>query len=259
MAHVFVTGSSDGLGMMAAKLMIAAGHRVVLHARNEKRAADARKAVPEAESVQIGDFASIAQTRALAEAVNRVGTFDAVIHNAAVGYQEPHKETEDALPHVFQVNTLGPYILTALMNRPARLVYLSSGMHRGADGSLDDLTWKKRRWNGSNAYAESKLHDTTLAFAVARLWRDVYSNAVDPGWVATKMGGRGAPGDLAAAPKTQVWLATSDEPAARVTGQYFYHMASRSADPAASDHDAQDRLLDECKRLSGVTFPASRA
>jgi NAD(P)-dependent dehydrogenase (short-subunit alcohol dehydrogenase family) len=242
---------------MAAQLMVAAGHRVVLHARNEKRAADARKGVPGAESVEVGDFASIAQTRALAEALNRIRTFDAVIHNAAVGYQEPRKETEDGLPHVFQVNTLGPYILTALMNRPARLVYLSSGMHRGAAGSLDDLTWKKRRWNGSNAYAESKLHDAMLAFAVARLWRGVYSNAVDPGWVATKMGGRGAPGDLAAAPRTQVWLATSDDPKALVTGKYFYHMEPRPADPAASDPDAQDRLLEECKRFTGVTFPAS--
>jgi NAD(P)-dependent dehydrogenase (short-subunit alcohol dehydrogenase family) len=256
MAFIFVSGSADGLGKMAAQLLVAAGHRVVLHARSEKRAADARQAVPGAETVAIGDFSSLAQLRALAESLNRLGTFDAVIHNAAIGYQERRREeTEDGLPRVFAINTLGPYVLTALMNSPRRLVYLSSGMHRGADASLRDLLWTTRGWNGSDAYAESKLHDTLLAFAVARRWRDVLSNAVDPGWVATKMGGRSAPGDLDAAPRTQVWLATSDDPEALVSGQYFYHMKQRPADAATSDTATQDRLLAECARLSGVPFP----
>jgi NAD(P)-dependent dehydrogenase (short-subunit alcohol dehydrogenase family) len=255
MGCIFITGSADGLGKMAAQLLVGAGHQVVLHARNEKRAADARAAVPGAETVVIGDLSSIAATRDVAEQANRLGIFDAVIYNAAVGYQERRAETTvDGLPHVFAINSLAPYILTALIDKPKRLVYLSSGMHLGASPNLDDLTWKRRRWNGSSAYAESKLHDTILAFAMARKWPDVPANAVDPGWVPTKMGGPGAPDDLDEAPKTQVWLATSADPAAKVTGRYFRHMRQQRPNPAAGDVSVQDQFLSECARLSGVHF-----
>ncbi len=256
MARVFVTGSADGLGQMAARLMVDAGHRVVLHARSSERASEALAAVPGAETAVVGDLSSIRATRDIADQVNRLGAFDAVIHNAGIGYRERHRmETVDGLPHVLAVNTIAPYILTALIDKPKRLVYLSSGMHRGGDSSLRDLVWKERPWNGSSAYADTKLHDAIVAFAVARKWPDVLSNAVEPGWVPTKMGGPGAPDDLEAAPITQAWLATSDDPAARVTGQYFYHMKRRAADPAASDPAIQDRLLTQCARLSGVPFP----
>ena len=256
MARVLVTGSADGLGQMAARLMVADGHRVVLHARNGERAQEALAAVPGAETAVVGDLSSMQETRDIADQVNGLGPFDAIIHNAAVGYRERRIETVDGLPHVFAINTLAPYILTALIKKPKRLVYLSSGMHRGGDSSLRDLLWKERPWNGSGAYADTKLHDVILAFAVARKWPDVLSNAVEPGWVATKMGGPGAPDDLDAAPRTQVWLATSDEPAAKVSGQYFYHMKRRAADPAAANPAIQDRLLTQCAEFSNVPFPA---
>src|ERR1700734_783898 len=171
MARVFITGSSDGLGQMAAQLLIEQGHGVVLHARSEQRGEEALAAVPEAESVVIGDLTSIAQTRNLAEQVNRLGSFDAVIHNAGVGYREPQRiATEDGLPHVFAVNTLAPYILTALIRKPKRLVYRSSGLHRNGDASLKDLAWEQRPWQGQQAYSDTKLRDVLLAFAVARRW-----------------------------------------------------------------------------------------
>lgn len=189
MARVFITGSSDGLGRMAAQLLIEQGHRLVLHARNPQRGKEALAAAPGAESVVIGDLSSISQTRGVADQVNALGHFDAVIHNAGVGYREPRRvETEDGLPHVFAVNTLAPYILTALIHKPKRLVYLSSGLHRNGDASLKDLVWKERPWQGQQAYSDTKLHDVLLAFAVARLWPDVFSNALEPGWVATRMG-----------------------------------------------------------------------
>jgi NAD(P)-dependent dehydrogenase (short-subunit alcohol dehydrogenase family) len=241
---------------MAAELMVDAGHQVALHARNEQRAADARKAIPGAEAVVIGDLASIEATREVANQVNKLGAFDAVIHNAAVGYRERRRDaTVDGLPHVFAINSLAPYILTALIQKPKRLVYVSSGMHHGTDPTLDDLTWTQRAWNGSRAYAESKLHNVILAFAVARKWPDVLSNALEPGWVATKMGGPGAPDDLDEAPKTQVWLATSEDRAAKVTGGYFYHLKPRRANPVASEKSVQEGFLSECARLSGVPFP----
>src|SRR6202167_684681 len=233
MARVFITGSSDGLGQMAAQLLIEQGHSVVLQARSEQRGNDALAAVPGAESVVIGDLTSIAQTRHVAEQVNGLGSFDTVIHNAGVGYREPRRiATVDGLPHVFAVNTLAPYILTALIQQPKRLVYLSSGLHQSGDASLKDLVWERRPWQGQQAYSDTKLHDVLLAFAIARHWPSVLSNALEPGWVATKMGGRGAPDDMDAGHRTQVWLAVSDDPAATVTEEYFYHMRTRKPNPS---------------------------
>ncbi len=258
MARVFITGSSDGLGRMAGQLLIEQGHSVVLHARNEQRGRDALSAVPGAEKVVIGDLTSIAQTRKVAEQVNALGSFDAVIHNAGIGYRESRRiATEDGLPQVFAVNTLAPYILTALIQKPKRLVYLSSGLHQSGDASLKDLAWEHRPWQGQQAYSDSKLHDVLLAFAVARRWPDVLSNALEPGWVATKMGGRGATDDLDAGHRTQVWLAVSDDPAATVTGEYFYHMRTRKPNPASRDVNRQNQLLEACKRFSGVELPTS--
>ena len=175
MARILVTGSADGLGQLAASELIDQGHDVVLHARNQARAADAIAALPKAAGVLIGDLASIAETRELARQANESGRFDVVIHNAAVGYQEPRIETVDGLEHVFAVNALAPYLLTALIDRPDRLIYLSSGMHEGGDVVLDDLQWTRRRWRGAQAYSDSKLYDVILAFAVARLWPEVRS------------------------------------------------------------------------------------
>jgi NAD(P)-dependent dehydrogenase (short-subunit alcohol dehydrogenase family) len=258
MARVFITGSSDGLGQMAAQLLIEQGHSVVLQARSEQRGNDALAAVPGAESVVIGDLTSIAQTRHVAEQVNRLGSFDAVIHNAGVGYREPRRiATEDGLPHVFAVNTLAPYILTALIEKPKRLVYLSSGLHQSGDASLKDLAWEDRPWRGQQAYSDTKLHDVLLAFAIACHWPGVLSNALEPGWVPTKMGGPDAPDDMDAAHRTQVWLAVSQDPAAMVTGKYFFHMRQRTPNPAAHDAGRQDALLDACRRFSGIEMPAN--
>jgi NAD(P)-dependent dehydrogenase (short-subunit alcohol dehydrogenase family) len=242
---------------MAGQLLLEQGHHVVLHARNQDRAESTRETAPLVEAVVIGDLSSIAGTRSVAELLNRLGHFDAVIHNAAVGYREARRiETQDGLPHVFAVNTLAPYILSCLIPRPARLVYLSSGMHRSTSANLNDVTWESRPWQGAQAYAESKLHDVLLAFAIARRWPGVLSNAVEPGWVPTRMGGPGAPDDLDQAHLTQAWLAVSDDVAARVSGSYFYHLRPRTPNPEAYSSDLQDQLIEACQRLSGIALPA---
>jgi NAD(P)-dependent dehydrogenase (short-subunit alcohol dehydrogenase family) len=163
----------------------------------------------------------------------------------------------DGLCHVFAVNVLAPYVLTALMAPPGRLVYLSSGMHRAGDPDLSDLQWERRQWAGSQAYSDSKLFDVVLAFAVARRWPAVLSNALEPGWVPTKMGGPGAPDDLAKAPVTQAWLAVSDEREAAVSGEYFYHQRPRQAHPAAHSQSVQEGLLTACAQLSDVDLPSA--
>ena len=258
MARVLITGSTDGLGLMAAQLLLDEGHDVTFHARSAARAADLRRDEPRATSVLVGDLASVAETRDVAGQANALGRFDAVIHNAGVGYRQPRRiGTPDGLAHVFAINVLAPYLLTALMKAPARLVYLSSGMSGGGDPSLDDPQWTSRRWNGAQAYSDSKLYDTVLALAVARHWPGVLSNAVEPGWVATRMGGVGAPDDLAQGPVTQAWLAVSDDPAATVSGGYFYHQRPREPNPAARDTGLQDALLDYCASLTGTPLPAA--
>lgn len=257
MARIFITGSSEGLGLMAGQLLTQQGHRVVLHTRNSKRAQDARRALPDAEAVVEGDVTTIAGARTVADQVNDLGQFDAVIHNVALGYRESRRvETEDGLPEVFAVNVMAPYVMTALIRRPKRLVYLSSGMQYSAHAQLDDLIWKRRRWNGSEAYAESKLYDAMLAFAVARRWPDVRSNALEPGWVATRMGGPSAPDDIDEAHRTQAWLAASDDPTAQVSGEYFFHMRRRAPNSQARDTGLQDRFIARCQELSGIALPA---
>ena len=253
MSRILITGSADGLGLMAARLLIDEGHDVVLHARSDRRADDALAAAPGAAAALVGDLASIDETRKLAEQATAAGPFDAVIHNAAIGYRERARvSTVDGLAHVFAVNVLAPYLLTALVPAPPRLVFLSSTMHRSGDPDLDDLQWERKRWNGAQAYADSKLYDTVLAFAVARRWPSVRSNAVDPGWVATKMGGRAAPDDLALGPVTQAWLATSDDPAATGTGGLYHHQRRATPNPVAEDPGMQEGLLAACAALTGV-------
>ena len=256
MAQIFITGSSDGLGLMEARLLVSQGHQVVLHGRNRDRADEALSKVPGAMTALVGDLARIAETRSLADQANELGPFETVIHNAGVYHDPRGNRTVEGLPEVFAVNSLAPYILTCLIRRPKRLVYTSSGLHRSGDASLRDLTWSGRRWSESGAYADSKLHNVILAFAVARKWPDMLSNAVDPGWVATKMGGRGAPVSIEEGARTQVWLAVSKEKEALVSGRYFSHLRQRSCHPAAADPAVQDKYLSECARLSGVVFPA---
>ena len=240
---------------MTGQLLAEQGHRVVLHARSRERAEEARRALPSAEAVLVGDVSTVAGMRDLAAQANACGRFDAVVHNVGIGYREPHRvETDDGLSQLWAVNVLAPYVLTALMTRPDRLVYLGSGMHLGGDPSLDDLQWQRRRWNGAQAYSDTKLHDVLLGFAVARRWPDVLANVVSPGWVATRMGGRGATDDLDQGHRTQAWLAAGDDEGARTTGGFFYHQAPAKVHPAAGDPTLQHRLLSECERVSGLAL-----
>lgn len=253
MARIFISGSADGLGFMAGEWLAARGHAVTFHARNDKRAGDLKRKLEGDSDVVVGDVSTIAAMRAVAAQVNRIGRHDAVIHNVAIGYQEPGRaETEDGLSRLFAVNTLAPYLLTALIQKPGRLIYLSSGLHRSGDPDTSDLQWTKRRWNGMQAYSDSKLRDCWIAFAMARRWPDVFSNALEPGWVATKMGGPGAPDDLAKGAQTQGWLAVSNDPAAKVSGEYFFHQRKKAVSANARREDLQNALMDYCKNLTGI-------
>ncbi len=254
MSRIFITGSTDGLGRAAASVLMSEGHDVVLHARTPERAAALSDLAPDAAGVVVGDLASAAQTRELADQVNGIGRMDAVIHNAGV-FLEPYRSaTAEGHAKTLAVNTLAPYLLTALIDRPDRLVYLSSGLHHAGAGSLRDIDWTGRQWNAAQAYAESKLQVTALALTVARAWPGVLSNAVDPGWVPTRMGGPAATDDLELGYLTQTWLAVSNDAAATVSGGYWYHRQQQAPAPQARDLAFQDQLLDRLAALTGVAL-----
>nr|WP_246569393.1 daunorubicin C-13 ketoreductase [Rhizobium bangladeshense] len=199
----------------------------------------------------IGDLASAVETRSIADQFNAIGRMDAVIHNAGIYLERSRGETPEGHAKTLAVNTLAPYLLTAWITRPHRLIYLTSGMHRSGSSALDDIDWKKRPWNASQAYSESKLYIATLSAANARHWPDVLSNAVDPGWVPTKMGGAGAP-DLEMGHLTQTWLATSEDDAAKVSGGYWYHRQQREASAEVRDVGFQEALVERVAGLTGV-------
>ena len=239
MARIFISGSANGLGRATAESLLDNGHHLVVHARNLERLAAVQGLMERGAAGVVGDLSDMEQVRDLADQVNRSGPVDVAIHNAGVF----------SGPHIFTVNVVAPYLLTALMHRPRRLIYLSSGMHRGGRDALP-------RGDGSGlvqsvSYSDSKLYVTALAAAVARLWPDVASNAVDPGWVPTRMGGVGAPDDLRLGHLTQEWLATSDDPEALTSGGYWYHHHRRQAHDAVYDQPFQDALLDYLARVTG--------
>jgi len=253
MARIFITGSTDGLGRAAAQTLMEEGHHVVLHARSRERAQALADLAAKSAGLVVGDLSSAGEIRELAEQVNRIGPMDAVIHNAGT-YARSRGMTPEGHATTLAVNTLAPYMLTALIERPRRLIYLSSSMHRGVSGSLRDVDWVERQWEASPAYSESKLYVTALAFAVARRWPDVLSNAVDPGWVPTKMGGSGASDDLDMGYLTQTWLAVSNDTLARGSGGYWYHRKRQIPAAEASDPRFQEQLAAKLAEITGVSL-----
>jgi NAD(P)-dependent dehydrogenase (short-subunit alcohol dehydrogenase family) len=237
MARIFITGSADGLGLLAAKALIASGHQVVLHARNEKRGSEAIQKAEGAENILLADLSDVDETIALAEKINSVGKFDALIHNAGL--------YNDATKDMVHVNTFAPYILTCLVQNPQRHIYLSSDMHRSGHFNAGSFPAKLN-------YSDTKLHVLMLCKSVARLRPHAFANAVNPGWVPTKMGGAAAPDDLQKGYETQVWLATSEDEKAKVSGRYFFHQKEVNYNTEADNTSLQDELLKVCEKFTGV-------
>jgi NAD(P)-dependent dehydrogenase (short-subunit alcohol dehydrogenase family) len=245
MPRIFITGSADGLGRATAETLLTERHQVVVHARSRKRLDALRDVLDRGALAVVGDLSDIEQTRSVAEQANRIGRFDAVIHNAGV-----YSGTA-----VLPVNVVAPYVLTALVTKPSRLIYLSSSMHMSGHPRVQGLDWTGRRVSAS--YSDSKLFVTTLAAAVARLWPDVVASSVDPGWVPTKMGGPNAPDDLRLGHLTQEWLATSSEPEAAVSGGYWHHKRRVQPHSASLNVVFQLELLEALERATGFLLPAN--
>jgi NAD(P)-dependent dehydrogenase (short-subunit alcohol dehydrogenase family) len=222
--RILITGSTTGLGLLAGELLIKQGHEVVFHARSKS------SAMKDDLSYVIGDLSQVDEVKSVAEQANKMGTFDAVIQNAGV-YTASSEE-------LFSVNVLAPYILSTLLNRPERMIFMSSGMHLSGTMNLNPHKC---------SYSDTKLFDLMLAKWFARQWPGTFINAVDPGWVPTRMGGDSAPDDLLDGAQTQVWLATSNDTAALVTGKYFHHKKQHKSNLIADSEDNQDRLVSYLK------------
>lgn len=218
--RIFITGSTTGLGQLAGQILMKEGHDVVLHARSKTSAMKDRA------PYVFGDLSKMEEVKSVAEQANALGPFDAVIQNAGV-YVASSQE-------LFAVNVMAPYLLSTFLTRPKRMIYLSSGMHLSGTMNLDPERM---------SYSDTKLFDLMFAKYFSREWPGTYINAVDPGWVPTRMGGAGAPDDLRKGAETQAWLATSSEPAALVTGQYFHHKKQSRYNALADSVEAQEKLV----------------
>ncbi|MCX4862081.1 SDR family NAD(P)-dependent oxidoreductase [Streptomyces canus] len=242
--RILITGSTAGLGQLAAAHLLTRGHRVVAHARNDRRAADVRRDLPDLESVVTGELTDLDQTRALASQINELGAFDVIIHNAGEYGLSGEK--------MLHANSISPYLLTALIDAHAHLIYLTSDLHLNGDLALDEL-----RSGGTDiTYDDSKLQVLTLAMAVARRRPGVRVNAVAPGWVPTLMGfhnGPYAPDNLREGYMTQVWLAEGIERSSQITGEFFFHQEPESnVHASVRDTTAQDELLRAYEDRTGV-------
>lgn len=237
--RILITGSTGGVGQLAAAYLLKRGHFVVAHARNDQRAADVRR-----------DLLDLEQTRVLAEQINALGGFDVIVHNAG------EYGLSDA--ELLNANSLSPYLLTALVTPPQQLSYLSSDQHLGGDLKLDEA-----RTGGGITYSDSKLHMAMIATAAARLWPDRQVNAVAPGWIPTLMGFHNGntttPDSLREGYMTQVWLAEGIEPGSDVTGECLFHQqVDGRVNDFVHDEEAQDRLLAAYAEQTGVAFPTER-
>lgn len=239
MGLILVTGASTGLGLAATRALMEEGHDVVLHARRAERVED-RDVLGRVHAVVTGDLADLNATVALAEDVNALGRLDAVIHNAAVMGGED----------VMTTNVVAPFVLTAVLESPRRSLFISSSMHWSGSPDLEVIDGRKVR---RQPYEDSKLLVTTLAMACARIFPDAMAHAVDPGWVPTRMGGPGAPDDLAQGHQTQQWLATAPEGEIRPrSGGYWYHRSTRQPHPITEDRVFQDDLVDRLSAATGL-------
>ena len=243
---VLVTGATAGIGEELARRLLERGRRVIVHGRNRERAEAAVERLGGGEAV-VADLASFAQVRALAaDAAERFGELHGLVNNAGIGYNTAPPRgvrTEDGHEPTWQVNFLSAFLLTmglrdALAAARGRVVHVSSGVH--SSGSVDLEHPDDPRY--ATPYAQSKIALVMLAREQGERWRalGIDVNACSPGWIATKMGGRGG-GPLAEGVDTPLWLLT-DPGLAGTSGRYFWQRHEERPNPQVEDAEARARL-----------------
>lgn len=256
MKKIFITGSTQGIGLETAQQLLSQGHQVVGHARTAEKALALKSQESRFHSVLVGDLDIMASTKSLAIAANKLGSFDVIIHNAGLGGGAKFREsTGDNLEKIFHTNVVAPFILTCGMPLAPRMIFLTSGLEGNGKTNLDDLNWTQREWNGMQAYSDSKLYDSMLAFELAARHPEIIVTAVDPGWIKTRMGGPSAPDPLNLGAETQVWLATSLEQTALQSGKYFKRKEVHVPNPETQDAVLRNGLVGSLEGITGLRFP----
>ncbi|TDD72570.1 SDR family NAD(P)-dependent oxidoreductase [Jiangella aurantiaca] len=252
--RALVTGSNDGIGAAVAHALVGEGYEVVRHARNRVRADDYLSDAPEGTQIAVGDFASLAETHDVARQAAALGPFDVVVHNAGTGAPPARELTADGIERTLQVNAVAPYLLTALMPPPERIVYVGSDSIRNTLLDLDDIQ-SGADWDQGAAYGRSKIALTALGLYVARHWPSRLVNVVHPGWVRSKMSGEAAPLSLEEGADTIVWLALARDPEALVSGELFFERAPARFNDQPHDPGIQEAVVAAFEQLTGVVLP----
>jgi NAD(P)-dependent dehydrogenase (short-subunit alcohol dehydrogenase family) len=248
MATVCITGATDGIGLATAKVLSAAGHRVLVHARSELRGRPIVQGLDGDAHLVTGDLAQLAEVRTLAEQIAGHGPLDVLIHNAGVWVRgDTPRVSLDGFETTFAVNVLAPHLLTALIAErlSGRLIWLGSGMARSGRVRPDALAVER---DPRQAYADSKACDVALAMAWGRRLPQVASAAVDPGWVKTKLASRGAPGDPQESADTLCYCAIEADLA---RAPYWRDRRPVPVPQHLRDPALQDALAAACDRLAG--------
>ena len=249
MATVCITGATDGIGLATAGVLLAGGHRVLVHARSEARGRPVVQGLDGDAHLVTGDLAQLAEVRSLAEQIAGHGPLDVLVHNAGVWVRgDTPRVTPDGFETTFAVNVLAPHLLTALLRDrlSGRLLWLGSGMARSGRVRPDALGAER---DPRQAYADSKACDVALAMAWGRRLPQIASAAVDPGWVKTKLASRGAPGDPRESADTLSYCATEAD---LTRGPYWRDRRPLPVPAHLRDPALQDTLAAACDRLAGV-------
>jgi NAD(P)-dependent dehydrogenase (short-subunit alcohol dehydrogenase family) len=249
MAVIGITGSTDGIGRATARLLLADGHRVLIHARSRERGEPVAKALAGDVALVVGDLARIDDVRRLADQAREDGPIVTWVHNAGVWVRGSTPRTSaDGHETTFAVNVLAPHLLTHLLSDElqGRLLWLGSGLAGSARPQPAALG---RETDPRRAYAESKACDVALALAWNRRLPDVISVAVDPGWVKTKLASPGAPGDVSSSADTIAFCCTAPDLA---SAPYWKNRAPTPVPGPLRDPALQDAIFAACDRMVGV-------
>jgi NAD(P)-dependent dehydrogenase (short-subunit alcohol dehydrogenase family) len=265
MTTILVTGATDGLGRALATRLAGEGATVLAHARGEERGREALGELldgPGDVHLVVGDLASLAEVRALADQVPE--RLDVLVNNAGIGSSLPgdgaRMESADGYELRFAVNYLAGFLLAALLRdrlvaaAPARIVNVASAGQMAID--FDDVMLE-HGYDGVRAYCQSKLAQVMHAFDLADELRadGVTATALHPAtYMPTKMVFHA--GVTPATPLEQgleaTWRLVADPALAGVTGVYFNGTREARADAQAYDAGARRQLRELSERLVGL-------
>jgi NAD(P)-dependent dehydrogenase (short-subunit alcohol dehydrogenase family) len=246
MTTICITGATDGIGLATAERLLAAGHRVLVHARSLERGEKVVAALEGDVALVTGDLASLAEVDDLARQIAEHGPLDVLVNNAGVWVRGDVPRTSvDGFETTFAVNVLAPHVLTTRLaeHLTGRLIWLGSGM---AGSGHPDPADPGARTDPSRAYADSKASDVLLAGAWGRRLPRVGSVAVDPGWVKTKLASAGAPGTVDSSADSLTYLCTEADLG---SGLYWRGRRTITVPKHLRDEAYQDLLAATCDRL----------